>query len=267
MLTTVVKPQPSRAEPQRAQSMAVLRDGRRPLHVEAGCGEKHRVCEVSGYSAGIPPFRNEGKDLHRDAGISRVERQWRIGTFYTSLAETLANDGHQITVLYSGSANRSNDLTFLKCQEDCLVKGIEIACLPENWEFGSSKFSFRHRSFKVMRWLEQRDGAFDIVHFPDWEGMGYYPALLKHQGLALQTTLLVVGLHGPTLWSMDSVRLLSDLRMLDFDFIAGLERTACRRRLGPRAIWWTGTSGGNTGSAAPSWSPTPAGSMRAIPRY
>ena len=142
-----------------------------------------------------------------------------IGTFYTSLAEALANDGHQITVLYSGSANRSNDPTFLKCQEDCLIKGIEIACLPENWEFGSSKFSFRHRSFKVMRWLEQRDGAFDIVHFPDWEGMGYYPTLLKHQGFALQTTLLVVGLHGPTLWSMDSVRLLNDLRMLDFDFM------------------------------------------------
>lgn len=49
---------------------------------------------------------------------------------------------------------------------------------------------------RVWRWLRARDGDFDIVHFPDNTGIGYFATLGKHEGLALDRTKVVVGLHG-----------------------------------------------------------------------
>ncbi|GAA5993395.1 hypothetical protein JCM10908_002644 [Rhodotorula pacifica] len=51
-------------------------------------------------------------------------------------------------------------------------------------------------SMRVWRWLRARDGDFDIVHFPDNTGIGYFATLGKYEGLALQNTRIVVGLHG-----------------------------------------------------------------------
>ena len=142
-----------------------------------------------------------------------------IGTFFTRLAESLAAYGHHVTVLYAGSAVRSTDKVFTACQRNCLSKRITLDCLEKNWEFGTSQFSLRHRSYKIMRWLEEREMDFDIVHFPDWEGMGYYPMLLKRQSISFANTIFVLGLHGPSLWGFDGIRLFDDLRLLDFDFM------------------------------------------------
>lgn len=51
-------------------------------------------------------------------------------------------------------------------------------------------------SIRIWQWLRRRDGDFDVLHFPDNTGIGYFSALGKYEGLALQHTRIVVGLHG-----------------------------------------------------------------------
>jgi hypothetical protein len=35
------------------------------------------------------------------------------------------------------------------------------------------------------------------VHFPDWEGPGYYSMLAKKDGIEFLSKLFIVGIHGP----------------------------------------------------------------------
>jgi len=51
-------------------------------------------------------------------------------------------------------------------------------------------------SLRVWNHLRQHDGDYDIVHFPDNTGIGYFSSLARHEGIALQQTRFVVGLHG-----------------------------------------------------------------------
>ena len=47
-------------------------------------------------------------------------------------------------------------------------------------------------------WLRRRQ--FDIVHFPELHGHGYYCVLAKHQGLDFKRTFLCIGTHSPISW-------------------------------------------------------------------
>lgn len=49
---------------------------------------------------------------------------------------------------------------------------------------------------RVWRYLRAHDGEWDVIHFPDNTGIGYFSGLGKHEGLALVHSRLVVGLHG-----------------------------------------------------------------------
>ena len=51
-------------------------------------------------------------------------------------------------------------------------------------------------SMRVWRYLRAHDGEWDVIHFPDNTGIGYFSALGKHEGLALIDSRIVVGLHG-----------------------------------------------------------------------
>jgi glycosyltransferase involved in cell wall biosynthesis len=56
------------------------------------------------------------------------------------------------------------------------------------------------RSYEVYLYLKATQHEFDIIHLPDFEGVGYYSFIAKHQRLAFQNSQLIVGLHGPTRW-------------------------------------------------------------------
>ena len=58
-----------------------------------------------------------------------------------------------------------------------------------------------HRSYEAYLWLQDRDGACDTVHFPEWGGPGYFTALAKRQGLAFARTRIVIQTHSPTSWA------------------------------------------------------------------
>lgn len=55
-------------------------------------------------------------------------------------------------------------------------------------------------SHRVATWLREHDD-FDVVHFIEAQGHGYYTALAKRQGTMLRDATVVVGLQGATAWA------------------------------------------------------------------
>ena len=54
-------------------------------------------------------------------------------------------------------------------------------------------------AYRVWDYLRTAAGL-HVVYFTDWQGLGYYSAVGKRQGLALDTTHLVTLLTGPRAW-------------------------------------------------------------------
>jgi glycosyltransferase involved in cell wall biosynthesis len=123
-------------------------------------------------------------------------RNGGIGTAYFSLASALAEAGHDVTVLY---------LLGDYCEQGSLgewrayyrERGMKFVPLPPS----PIKVDGPHnavRSHDAYRWLRARE--FDVIHFPEWQGYGYFTGLAKHQGLDFPNTTICIGVHSPSLW-------------------------------------------------------------------
>jgi glycosyltransferase involved in cell wall biosynthesis len=129
-----------------------------------------RICLLSFDVAG--PIRNGG-----------------IGTAFTALAEQLAADGHEVTIAFPSAGSETVPLA--AWVEDYAARGIrfEPLFLRGSWII---------QALQAYRWLEAR--AFDVVHYHEWRGLGFFAAMARHCGLGLQRTALVCQLHSPTGW-------------------------------------------------------------------
>ena len=122
-----------------------------------------------------------------------------IGTSYDALAEALANDGNLVTLLFVPLEKPRTNL-YQKCKKDYAKKNISLELFPlESLKNLQSLWTNAKRSYGVMQWL-LRLPDYDILHFPDWKGLGYYPALAKHLRMGLTETTIVVGTHSSTFW-------------------------------------------------------------------
>ena len=75
-----------------------------------------------------------------------------------------------------------------------------------------------------MDWLSRRTAEgnpYDVVHFPDWQGHGYFSALARRMGTpGLLHTRVVVMIHGPLAWARASnAQKLDTLEDLESDFL------------------------------------------------
>ncbi len=128
-----------------------------------------------------------------------------IGTAYTSLAETLAAEGHAVTVLFTGWPDEAAE-PFQHWVRHYREHGIELLRLPQptaSW----IETGHRHavRAYEVYRWLRDRDAEpFDVVHFPEVLGHGYYAVCAKRLGVALERTTLAIGTHSSTSWVLEA---------------------------------------------------------------
>jgi hypothetical protein len=59
---------------------------------------------------------------------------------------------------------------------------------------------------------------FDLIHFPEWEGIGYFSMLAKSEGLSFRNTMMVVGLHGSYQW-VSAGNALKEADHLEVDFM------------------------------------------------
>jgi O-antigen biosynthesis protein len=133
-----------------------------------------------------------------------------IGTAYTSLAEALAEAGHEVTVLYLGLRTPEDEkVPFSHWVDHYGAKGIDLIELPEP---ELDRVFYGHfeakRSYLAYMWLAQRDRErpFDVIHFPETLGHGYYTQLAKRQGWAFGGATIAIGIHSSTYWVMETNR-------------------------------------------------------------
>jgi O-antigen biosynthesis protein len=123
-------------------------------------------------------------------------RNGGIGTAYYSLATTLAAANHHVTILYLW-AGRSDDIEMRYWESHFRTLGIAFVPLPSSPSTAAIP-NCMLTACDAHAWLRKRQ--FDIVHFPELHGHGYYCVLAKHQGLDFSQTVLCIGTHSPISW-------------------------------------------------------------------
>ena len=127
-----------------------------------------------------------------------------IGAAFEELSVMLSRSGHDVTILYCGPLESDGILPEAGAS---FFRNESIDVIPlDAGKFTGVKHDFRADSYAVWRTLRELDGDFDVVHFHDYRGLGFYACEGKRQGIALQETELVVQLHGPTRWTIESNR-------------------------------------------------------------
>lgn len=126
-------------------------------------------------------------------------RNGGIGTAYSSLAQTLADAGHDVTLLYTLS-NHTENQSIEYWIDHYAAMGIHFVPLPPppSGVGGTMPLAI---TYSIYVWLKERQ--FDIVHFPDWQGRAYYTCLAKRQGLAFAGTDICIGAHSPASWDRE----------------------------------------------------------------
>lgn len=128
-------------------------------------------------------------------------RNGGIGTTYAALAEFLANNGHEVTIIYLKGHEVENE-TLDHWVEHYDAKGIRFVPVPnyahgDRYSAGYDRWA--HASYNLMRYLIAN--PMDVVHVSEWRGGGYLSLLAKRQGLALENTLFIVKASSPWLWN------------------------------------------------------------------
>lgn len=125
-----------------------------------------------------------------------------VGTGYASLAELLAEDGHSVTI-FIVSPPLTNEARLTACQEHYAKLGVGVQLLPASpvplEVLVPARLAYRCYNFL-------KSVPFDVVHFPDMYGLGYFCFLAKRLKLAFEDTLFCVLLNGPTQWHYDGNR-------------------------------------------------------------
>jgi glycosyltransferase involved in cell wall biosynthesis len=167
-------------EPHRPVTDRTLRDLTRPASVTT----RPSVCIVSNEILG--PFRNGG-----------------IGTSMSGLAEALAGEGLEVTILYTGNV-WTPDVDLGRWRARYAELGIELDALAFNdmlEVLGPVRDVGFAAPYLVYRYLAAR--RFDLVHFNDCCGDGSLALVAKALGLDFQQTLLVIALHSPSQWVLE----------------------------------------------------------------
>jgi len=185
-------------EPRQIEGATLQQTAFAPLPAGTAGGRKLRIGIATSDIAG--PIRNGG-----------------IGTAYGALAMALAGAGHEVTVLY---------LLGAYCEDDDIghwvdvyaKKGIRLVPLPETAHLSLEAPWGLVKAYETYCWLKEHD--FDLVHFPEWRGHGYFCMLAKRQGLAFADTTLAVTTHSPVLWhKLGNAEPLDRLEDLETDFM------------------------------------------------
>jgi glycosyltransferase involved in cell wall biosynthesis len=157
------------------------------------------------FSAAVPDAASEAKPriCIVTTEIVGPHKNGGIGTAMTGLAETLAGYGLPVTILYTGSiwsvidnsdwwrdkyAAIGIDFHALHPQDAVKVAGpLKLHGFPTPW--------------LIYDFLRQR--SFDVVHFNDTIGEGFYCLAAKRLGIAFRDALFMVGLHSPSQWVLE----------------------------------------------------------------
>ena len=143
-------------------------------------------------------------------------RNGGMGTAFLALAETLVAAGHDVTILYPAAYTETEPVT--RWRTHYAARNINFVSLfLEGTE--------AELSLGAYHWLKSRD--FDVIHFHEMRGIGYWTTVAKRCGLGFANTLLVCQVHSPTLWHFaHSAQFLTHTGELETDW---MERRSVER--------------------------------------
>jgi glycosyltransferase involved in cell wall biosynthesis len=166
--------------------------------------------------------------------IEGPSRNAGIGTAYTSLADALKRANYEVTILFLLGCHPTDGNISEWIDYYCQEKDIELIPLPMAHHPRIHAAWASSVSYHTYVWLKEHQYDFDIIHFPECQGLGFYSLLAKRQGLAFRNVTFVVSTHGPTLWvkegNQDYVRNLGEL---EIDFMERTSVTAADVVLSP----------------------------------
>lgn len=134
--------------------------------------------------------------------LEGITKNGGIGTAYAALIDVLLQNStnYDISVMFSSTLSNEEYLSAVKL---LAMIGVELHPLLKHLEIGGCGWHCNH-AYSIMKWLmdeEVKGNTYDIVHFHDYLGFGYYSELAKKEGLAFQNTKFVVVTHGPMSWA------------------------------------------------------------------
>lgn len=122
-------------------------------------------------------------------------RNGGVGTACTLLAEALADAGHDVTILYVGPFEAGDASHW---REHYRARRITFDVPgPSPVPLGNTIHA--RASYLAYDWLKGQP-AFDVIHFPEINGVGFYTLQARRLGLAFHQAYIYVVLHSPTLW-------------------------------------------------------------------
>jgi GT2 family glycosyltransferase/glycosyltransferase involved in cell wall biosynthesis len=121
-----------------------------------------------------------------------------IGTACHHFARILAEEGHTVTVLFSGDLTNGRKAHWRNAYGKMGIHLLTLSDTPpfSNFVYGSSWFL--ERSWRIFKYL--RSAHYSVVHFQDWQGNGFWSLKAKKVGLAFSKTTLTVMAHSCTDW-------------------------------------------------------------------
>lgn len=133
--------------------------------------------------------------------ISGIAGSGGIGAAFFELSLLLAKSGYQVDILYCPVSEIATD--DLRAHRERFANlGIVLRTLDVE-RFAFSPATYEKKSYGVFRTLHELN-CYDHVHFHDYKGLGFFSVNAKRQGLAFGNTTLVVQLHGPTRWTIET---------------------------------------------------------------
>ncbi len=132
--------------------------------------------------------------------LSVFGRSGGIGAAFYELALVLADQGDEVDIVYVPTS-KPTPADEARLRESFAEHGIALQVVDVSrwaWAVGGVK----ERAYAVHRHLVEKAKTWDVVHFHDYKGLGFFSTAAKEQGEAFAETTLVVQLHGPLRWTL-----------------------------------------------------------------
>lgn len=122
-----------------------------------------------------------------------------IGGAFHELSLALARAGYRVDLLYLPiNPEHQRDKAITDYYSD---HGVSVVA-PNIDQYTWNPSCYVHRSYAMFRYLASLETAYNVIHFHDYKGIGFFSLAAKQQCLAFADTSLVVQAHGPTRWTL-----------------------------------------------------------------
>ncbi|HRW64221.1 MAG TPA: glycosyltransferase [Candidatus Competibacter sp.] len=140
-----------------------------------------------------------------------------IGVIYHSLALVLAQSGHDITILYAPS-DQLNQIDISFWCHYYQQKKIRFVLAHQDNSISYYASSIVQQSYNIYQWLRME--SFEIIHFSESKGYGFFSFLAKQQGLYFKDTIMCISIHNPSSWHRVGIKAYTEsLENVELDFL------------------------------------------------